>query len=68
MVHDIVESGRTARVLADDDDDRFAAQMYARMRDADADGVDVIVAVLPAEEGIGRAVRDRLHKAAAARH
>ena len=47
-----------------DDDARL---LYARLRAADDDGADVVLAVLPAEEGIGAAIRDRLEKAAGPR-
>jgi len=40
--------------------------LYGRLRELDATGVDVIVAVLPADQhGIGAAVADRLRRAAA---
>ncbi len=45
-----------------------AAQvLYARLREADAAGADVLVACLPRAEGLGTAVRDRLARAAAPR-
>jgi L-threonylcarbamoyladenylate synthase len=50
---------------ADLDDD--ARRLYARLRAADDDGADVVLAVLPADEGIGAAIRDRLRKAAGPR-
>jgi L-threonylcarbamoyladenylate synthase len=37
------------------------------MREADEAGVDVLLAVLPPARGLGRAVQDRLNKAAAPR-
>jgi L-threonylcarbamoyladenylate synthase len=43
-----------------------AAHLYARLRDADASGADVVLAVLPSEDGLGAAVADRLRRAAAA--
>lgn len=58
---------RRVRVLHDDDVVALARELYAHLRRADADGVDVLVAVLPPATGIGHAVRDRLHKAAAPR-
>lgn len=45
----------------------YAHELYGWLRAADDRGLDVLVAVLPAEEGLGRAVRDRLLKAAAPR-
>jgi L-threonylcarbamoyladenylate synthase len=45
-----------------------ARTLYGRLRELDAGGVDVILAVLPDDEaGIGAAVADRLRRAAAAR-
>ena len=52
---------------ADSDVGVYARELFARLRRADAQNPDVIVAVLPAATGLGRAVRDRLFKAAAAR-
>lgn len=43
----------------------YARELYARLRDADARGVDVLIAVLPPASGLGHAIRDRLTKAAA---
>jgi L-threonylcarbamoyladenylate synthase len=48
-------------VAADDAD--YARNLYEWLRAADRAGVDVVVAVLPADEGIGAAVRDRLARA-----
>jgi L-threonylcarbamoyladenylate synthase len=42
----------------------LARTLFAQLRDLDAQGVDVILCVLPAAEGIGLAVRDRLLRAA----
>jgi L-threonylcarbamoyladenylate synthase len=58
---------RSVRVLHDDDLVRYARQLYARLRAADADGVHTVVAVLPPAAGIGHAIRDRLQKAAGPR-
>jgi L-threonylcarbamoyladenylate synthase len=50
------------------EDPAGAAQvLYARLREADAQGFDVLVACLPRAEGLGLAVRDRLARAAAPR-
>lgn len=46
------------------DADGYAHHLYERLREADRLGADVIVAVPPGPEGAGRAVRDRLDKAA----
>lgn len=42
----------------------YAASLYAQMRQADKDGVQLMVAINPAPTGLGRAIRDRLKKAA----
>lgn len=42
----------------------YARTLYADLRDADARGVAVVVAVMPPAAGIGHAIRDRLTKAA----
>lgn len=47
-----------------DDAASLAAGLFAGLRTLDAEGVDVIVCPMPEDEGIGRAVRDRLLKAA----
>ena len=44
-----------------------AQQLYADLRAADRDGVEVLVVRLPPAEGLGHALRDRLTKAAAGR-
>jgi len=48
------------------DAEGYARSLYRRMREADELGAAVLVAVLPAAEGLGLAVRDRLTRAAAA--
>jgi L-threonylcarbamoyladenylate synthase len=52
-----------ARALPDDVDG-MARDLYAALRDLDARGVDLIVAALPPEAGLGEAVADRLRRAA----
>jgi len=44
-----------------------ARELYTSLRQADAEGVDVVVAPKPADEGMGWAVADRLKKAAGPR-
>lgn len=43
----------------------YAKQLYAKLRLADANDIAVVVAVLPAGNGLAEAIRDRLTKAAA---
>jgi L-threonylcarbamoyladenylate synthase len=51
------------RAPADADD--YARVLYARLREADERGLDIVIAVAPPPEGIGAAVTDRLARAAA---
>lgn len=44
-------------------DSRYAHELYATMRRADAAGVDVILAIPPTGSGLAEAVRDRLQRA-----
>jgi hypothetical protein len=45
-----------------------AARLYAALRELDAAGVELILArQFPSDDGLGRAVRDRLSRAAAGR-
>jgi L-threonylcarbamoyladenylate synthase len=55
------------RLAAPADDDEYARVLYAALRAADDAQLGVVVAVLPPDTGVGHAVRDRLHRAAAAR-
>ena len=41
----------------------YAASLYTQMRQADADGIAVVFAVLPNKSGLGMAIHDRLSKA-----
>jgi L-threonylcarbamoyladenylate synthase len=44
--------------------DRYARVLYAALRRADDIGLAVVVAVLPPDDGVGHAIRDRLRRAA----
>jgi L-threonylcarbamoyladenylate synthase len=55
------------RLAAPTDDTEYAHLLYAALRAADEAGLDTVVAVLPPDEGVGHAVRDRLRRAASAR-
>jgi L-threonylcarbamoyladenylate synthase len=46
------------------DADEYARVLYARLRAVDRRGVDVLLAVPPADAGVGVAVADRLRRAA----
>jgi L-threonylcarbamoyladenylate synthase len=49
------------------DADEFAKGLYAALREFDAAGCDVVVAVEPPASGLGLAIGDRLRRAAAPR-
>ncbi len=50
-----------------DDPAGMARGLYAALRDLDAAGVDVVIAALPSDAGLGEAVADRLRRAAGPR-
>ena len=63
-----IEANEHFVVLPTPENDRNLAQdLYALLRQADECGCDVILATLPAEEGIGAAIADRLRRAAGPR-
>lgn len=63
-----LEARRTpSRVMWYDNVAEYALTLYDELRRADLDRVETIIAVLPPAHGLGEAVRDRLHKAAAGR-
>jgi L-threonylcarbamoyladenylate synthase len=62
----VTSSGRSAFMLKHHDQlPLYASTLYAQMRQADRESFDRIVAILPEERGLGRAIRDRLSRAAA---
>ena len=56
-----------ARVLHFEDVNEYAERLYSELRDADAGGATVVIAVRAPSIGVGPAVNDRLSKAAADR-
>jgi L-threonylcarbamoyladenylate synthase len=61
------KTGGVARVTVLDspgDVGEYAQVLYGRLREVDAQGIDVLLAVPPPETGIGAAVADRLRRAA----
>lgn len=62
----VVPAGVTL-LVADEDPAAYARVLYARLRQADRLGLDLLVAVAPPEEGVGVAVADRLRRAATPR-
>jgi len=62
--HDAQDSIPNSRILDHwDNTPLYAASLYSQMRQADNDGVDTIIGVLPPISGLGSAIRDRLMKA-----
>jgi L-threonylcarbamoyladenylate synthase len=55
---------RIGIVRCEEDLDAMARTLFARLRELDAQAVDVILCALPPARGIGLAVRDRLMRAA----
>ncbi len=55
------------RIVVEGDADGFARGLYAALREADARGFELVLAVPPPGEGLGLAVRDRLSRAASPR-
>jgi L-threonylcarbamoyladenylate synthase len=55
---------RATRVRVAEFRDPSAESLFARLREFDANGADVILCLLPSPQGIGLAVRDRLLRAA----
>ena len=58
-------NGVPTQILHHEDVTTYALSLYDELRAADLRGNQVIVAVLPPDEGLGIAIRDRLSKAAA---
>lgn len=51
------------RLAAPTTDEEYAQQLYAALRKADQLGIQRVVAITPAGDGIAVAIRDRLRKA-----
>jgi len=51
-------------LLAEEDPVGYARVLYARLRQADQLGLELLIAVPPAAQGLGVAVADRLRRAA----
>jgi L-threonylcarbamoyladenylate synthase len=58
---------RTRLTLFSDDLPIYASTLYSQMRKADADGLDSLITIKPNQQGLGRAILDRLMKASAPR-
>ena len=59
--------GNSVPILWNSDSTEYARTLYADLRRLDDEGFELVCAVLPEPAGIGRAIRDRLSKAAAPR-
>lgn len=59
--------GGVALLEAPEDAEGLARVLYAKLREADTEGFDLLVVQLPPEDGMGLAVQDRLKRAAAPR-
>jgi L-threonylcarbamoyladenylate synthase len=57
--------GVPAQILHHEDVMTYALSLYDNLRAADINNCRVVLAVLPPDEGLGTAIRDRLTKAAA---
>jgi L-threonylcarbamoyladenylate synthase len=58
-----VDDHRVAQLGLPRDGDQYAHDLYRMLREADARGLDRVVAVLPEPAGLGAAVADRLRRA-----
>lgn len=61
------EMGHTVSLLFFSDVSEYATKLYDALREADSRHVEIVIALLPEDEGIGIAIRDRLRKASAGR-
>ena len=61
------EEGRTVAILAAGEATEHARRLYAELRRLDELGVDILIAELASAGGLGRAINDRLSRAAASR-
>lgn len=65
--HDPARFAPLVTLATPNDADEYARVLYGALREADALGLDIVLAVPPEPHGIGRAVVDRLRRAAAPR-
>ena len=63
QISELSISGTRCISLQFDSVQEYAFRLYASLRQADETGVDVVVALLPPDQGLGVAIRDRLRKA-----
>ncbi|MCX6517083.1 MAG: L-threonylcarbamoyladenylate synthase [Actinobacteria bacterium] len=63
QISELSISGTRCISLHFDSVQEYAFRLYASLRQADETGVTVVVALLPPDQGLGVAIRDRLRKA-----
>jgi L-threonylcarbamoyladenylate synthase len=61
-----ISDGQSVEILHYDDPTTYALSLYDDLRAADLRSRDTVLAVMPLDNGLGTAIRDRLTKAAAA--
>ena len=61
-----ISDGQSVEILHYDDPTTYALSLYDDLRAADLRSREIVLAVMPLDNGLGTAIRDRLAKAAAA--
>ena len=61
-----ISDGQSVEILHYDDPNIYALSLYDDLRAADLRSREIVLAVMPPDNGLGTAIRDRLTKAAAA--
>jgi L-threonylcarbamoyladenylate synthase len=61
-----ISDGQSVEILHYDDPTTYALSLYDDLRAADLRSREIVLAVMPLDNGLGTAIRDRLTKAAAA--
>jgi L-threonylcarbamoyladenylate synthase len=62
---ELVRQGSRTRIIGNASDiPQYAATLYSQLRQADQDGIQTVIAIIPPSLGLGRAITDRLRKAA----
>ena len=65
LLHRLTENRMSVEILHHEDPNTYALCLYDNLRTADLNGRQVVIAVLPPNNDLGIAIRDRLIKAAA---
>lgn len=61
---ELIQAGQSVKVIEFDDEITAAHQLFAKLREADEEGIDVILAAALPEEGLGFSVMNRMLKSA----